>query len=251
MNKIYIKYFIVAFSFFFVSYFSQSQTQNTQKNYYKWFDKQVGVENTGLNNGVRYKELYRIKNGKHKFYLSPNFIRSDIFYRGQPYYDIEMKYDLFEDQIIINLPTQQGFSTFQLIKDLIDNFSINNKKFIQLTNNEVSNSSNKISGFYEISFNSSNFILYKKYLKNRIKYLEYKVIYSEFINKYEYYIYYNNKYYLIEKKGDFRKIFPIQMKVISSFYYSNKILLKSNYDLFMIQLSNKINNSINDSSNIN
>jgi hypothetical protein len=251
LGKAYFKHFITAFLLFFISFFSHSQTQNTQRNYYKWFDSQIGIENTGLNNGIRYKELYRIKNGKHKFYLSPNFIKGDIFYQGQLYYDIDMKYDLFEDQIIINLETQQGFSTFQLIKDLIDYFIIENKQFIQLTNNKVSNSPNLISGFYEIYFSSSNFILYKKYFKNRIKFLESKVVFSEFRNKYEYYIFYNNTYYLIDRKNDFRKIFPSQMKIITSFYNKNKILLKSNYDLFMMQLSNKINNSINELSNIN
>jgi len=69
----------------------QSQQNVSQENYYNWFDNQVGIENTDLYNGIRYKELYRVKNGKHKFFQSSNFIKGKIVYKNQTYYNIELK----------------------------------------------------------------------------------------------------------------------------------------------------------------
>lgn len=249
-KNIYIKLSIVTF-LFLSSIFSYSQDVSNQGEYYKWFDSQISIENTSLNNGIRYKEKFRTKNGNHKFYLSAKFIKGDIVYDGQPFYDIEMKYDLFEDQIIINLPTQAGYSLFQLIKDHIESFNIEGTTFIKLADNEVNNSTNTITGFYEISLQSPNLILYNKHLKIRIKFLDNKVVFSEFKNKNEYYIYYQNSYFLIKRKSDLTKIFPLQKKIITSYYNSNKFLQKSNYDLFMIQLSEKISSSVNKTSNIN
>lgn len=217
------------------------QNKIETENYYLWFDEQVGIENTGLNNGIRYKELYRIKDGKHKFYRTSSFIKGDIIYDEQPYYNIDLKYDLFEDQIIINLQTKNGNSLFQLIKDLISIITIDNKNFVNLYTRQIKNSSNSISGFHEILVSNNTIILYKKHKKIRNKQFE-KIVYSKFKSKNEYYFFTEGEYYLIKSKGEISKIFPDYRKEINSFINNNRVLLNSNYDLFLIQLSQRLTN---------
>lgn len=218
----------------------QGQTKDDQMNYYNWFDSQVGIENTGLYNGIRYKELYRVWNGKHKFYKSSEFTKGKIVYQNQAYSDIELKYDLFDDQLLINLETKTGNSIFLLIKEFVDSFTINNIKFVNLFDHKVNNSSNSIQGFYEIAFSSPNLSLYKKHSKFIIKHYNKKVVLSEFKTKETFYFYFNGDYYLINSKGDATKAFPIYKKEINTFYSKNKFLLKSNYDLFLRQLSKQL-----------
>ncbi len=93
--------------------------QEVDRSYYIWFDQQVGKHNTGLSNGTRYIESYRIYKGRHQFYLTSNYIKGDIIYFGQRYFDIDLKYDLYENQIIIALIDEDASSIIKLVKDQI------------------------------------------------------------------------------------------------------------------------------------
>jgi len=236
------KKLILGLLFIFTAISSFCQTESDEKDYYKWFDEIVGSENIGLFDGTRFNQKYRTLNGNHNYYLSSKFILGNIVYDDQPYYDIEMKYDIFDDEIIVNLPIQTGYSSFQLIYDKIDSFYLDDRQFIKLSN--YNNSKNVISGFYEISFQDSNLILYKRHIKIRKEYYYKKNVYSEFSSGDVYLLKFNNTYYQLDSKKDFIKIFPKQKKEINEFYNTYKRLLKSNYDSFMTQLTLGISSSI-------
>jgi len=241
--KVLIPIFTVLIFIFSSSSLSAQDIKNyDEEKYYSWFDKQVGLENTSINNGIRYKELYRVKNNKHKFYKNPSFIIGDIIYDDQPYFNIEMKYDLFDDQIIVNLTQETGKSMFQLIKEKVNYFTLDNRNFINIFEKKVNNSSNYLNGFYEILIKNETLILYKKHKKIRIKQLENSIVYSEFKDSNEFYIFSNNDYNIIKSKVDLIRVFPNYKKEINSFYKDNRILLKSDYDLFLINASKYLNN---------
>ncbi len=139
-----------AFGLILVCALNMKAQQADQKDYYNWFDDQVGIENTGIFNGIRYKELYRIKDGKHKFYKSSEYQNADLWYDDQPYYDIPLKYDLFEDQLIISLETDTGSSIIQLLKEEVTGFQLDNKRFVHLKGIQLYKSKDHIDAFYEI-----------------------------------------------------------------------------------------------------
>lgn len=215
--------------------------QNDSKNYYKWFDQEVGIENTGLYNGIRYYEKFRIRNGKHKFLDTPEFQKGDIVYCNQPYFDIELKYDLFEGQIVIMLNKISGTSILQLYKEEIQSFQLGKRKFVYLENIEGDFSTVPVSDFFEELSGTNQLVLYKKHKKVRNKYIVNKVIYSEFKTKNEYYVSFEDGFYELLKKSDWHKLFPEHKKVINGFYRDYKDLLKSDYDLFLIRLADKLN----------
>ncbi len=244
MEKKYTLRFILILLFLFITNSFYSQTQSSQKDYYKWFDNYIGIENTGLFNGLRYKEEFRTLEGNHKFYLTPNFINADIVYDGQSYFDIKIKYDLYEDQIIVNLTTNSGSSILQLLSDKVESFTIKDNYFVKLLDNQAINSNDIVTGIFEIAYKSSNLILYKKNKKIAKKHLTKKYIYYTFNIKNQYFYYFNNDFYLINSKSSVIKIFPKYKKEINSFYNKNKNLLNSDFDAFIIQLSVKISNLI-------
>ena len=226
----------IIFIVIFILTINPAFCQTNNKNY-KWFDDNVGIENTGLFNGLRYKEEYRTLDGSHKFYLSPNFISGNIIYDGQPYYDIKIKYNLFEDKIIVNLTANSGNSILQLLTGKIDNFSINENNFVKLTDSPVINSSEIITGIYQIIYQNPNLVCYKKNKKSAKKKLTKKTIHYSFKSENSYFFYINNDFYLISSKKDLIKIFPKHKKVINSFYTNNKFLLNFNHEAFMTKLS--------------
>ncbi|NQY05023.1 MAG: hypothetical protein HRT68_02180 [Flavobacteriaceae bacterium] len=212
---------------------SASYAQNgSNPEYYEWFDAIIGVENTGLYDGIEYKEKYRTINEKHKFFLSPNFLKGDVIYDGQIYANIDMKYDLHEDLLLVKLKNKDGGDVIlELMKDKVNSFSIAGNNFVQLKSEEQG-----ITGFYEVLSRGKGFTFFKKNKKHRKEKLDKKVVYSEFNNDDEYILLYNDIYSSIKSKRTLTKIFPEYKKDINVFHDNNENLLRSNPDAYMSEL---------------
>jgi len=231
---------ILVFFCLLVTVSTSSQTELGNKKLYKWFDAAIGEENIGLIDGVEYRELYHSKDDDHKFYASSSYQIGNISYNGQQYFDVEMKYDLHDDEVIIKIPTQTITYNIQLLKENIDSFSINGAEFIP-----INNLTNYGNGFYEVIFKSEHLSFYKKNIKTSNKYYSDRSIYYRFKNKDEYLLYFNNEYHKITKsKKSLIKLMPELKKDINSFYKSENELLKINYGLFMKKLMTELNTTI-------
>jgi len=237
--------FILIIFFIFKSISFYGQADPNQKSYYKWFDNIMGVGNIGLYDGVEYREEYRTINDSHQFYLSSKFIFGNMVYDGQPYYDVEMKYNIFNDAVIVKIPDLYGHIAIQLISEKIESFSINNLLFIRLSPEDKETISKDNSGFYEISFQSNHLTLLKKHIKIKKAMVDKEFLYHTFKDKNEHFIYANNSFHKIKSKKDVLKLFPAQKKSISAFYNFNRKIFKLNIDQFMIRLAKHINDLMN------
>jgi hypothetical protein len=228
---------IYLFVFFTTNLFGQTSSENEK--YYIWFDQIVGIENTSLFNGLRYQEEFRTLNNNHKFFSTSEFIKGTIVYDGQHYYDVDMKYDLYEDQVIVNLEGQSGNSIIQLNDDRIEKFTLNGITFLQVATN-----SEDTDGFYAILTENNDIVSYKRYRKSQKKYIQNKNIYYEFSAYNEYMVSAPSGIFPIKSKSDFIKVFPEYKNEINNFYRKNKKLIDSNYDLFLVQLTNEVGSLI-------
>jgi len=244
MKKKYTKLSIILF-FLFKTLLINSQDYSNERDYYNWFDTIIGSENIGIYEGVAYKKNYRTINEYHEYYISTKFLTGDIVYDRQVYYDIDMKYNIYDDELIVKLPVQSGHSIIKLISEKVEWFSLNNHEFIRLSKKNNAHFFEKISGFFEISFQNTLLTLYKKNKKTRKKQLDIKLTYSEFKDKNEYFLYYNKEYYKIRSKKDLVQLFPNQKKSINTFYSINKVSLNSNSDIFMNKLIKHLSSLIN------
>ena len=78
-----------------------AQMSVDNKEVYVWFDTAIGVENSGLYVGKEYKENFKFKNNKHKFFEFNGFQKGDLIYDGQPYFNVSLKLDVFENEFFI------------------------------------------------------------------------------------------------------------------------------------------------------
>jgi len=216
------------------------QIDSDQKMYYKWFDSIVGDGNISLYNGIQYKEKYRTLKGNHKYYLFSTYQTGNLVYENQSYYDVQMKYDLFNDQLIVKLPFRSGFNFIQLDKEKIDKFSINNNHFHTILKQDEKSLSKDNYGYFEALFKKNNLTLYKKHIKNRKQHFDKEFVYSVFTEEYKYFIYLNNQIYELGSKGSLINLFPKQKKDINAFYNSKRQLRKSNFDIWAIQLIERL-----------
>ncbi len=201
---------------------SQSD-DSSKKNYYQWFDSATGLENSGLYNGIVYAEKYRMLRKKQKFFHSTDFLQGSIVYDERPYFDVAMKYDVNEDEVLIKLGR-----VLLLEKGKIKNFTINGHQFEKFDYRDHGNSN--INGFVEVLFKNYFFSFIKKHKKEAREKLGKKLVFHEFFDKNQYFLFYQNQYHRISSRRDIVKVFPdFAEKIIKRFPKSRRKAKKEDY----------------------
>ncbi|PWL38741.1 hypothetical protein DKG77_10875 [Flagellimonas aquimarina] len=225
----------LVFSFFV---FGHGQ-ETAQVEYFNFFDEKVGVENTGLYQGIVYAEQYRTINEKNQFFKTRDFLKGSVRYDGQHYYDLDLKYNVYEDEVLMRLITKAGGGTIKFFKDHLDSFEIAGSKFIKILQQDAP--SLNIYGFYEVAFSNSRFTLYTKHIKKNFERKDRKSLYYEFLKgQSEHVLLYNGTYNIVNTKKDIVALFPTQKKEIDKFYNVARSLRKSNPDGFQVSLMKRI-----------
>lgn len=227
-------FFAVAFLFYLPSH-SQDHQEGLPP--LELFDQVIGIENTGLANGEEYIEPHIIRDDQHKYFLSRNFLEGTVSYNSQLYSPVSMKYNIYDDILLVFLKTNDGSSSFKLLKQKIDSFKIGEHSFINVQEGK------EVQGFHEVLLDRENLLLLKKHNKKIRKELDDNFTYYRFQNDDPAYaIYYNGTYFPVNSRRDFQKIFPERETGIRKFYGINKSLRKNQPDLFMTRLLQDINN---------
>ncbi|CAM1344640.1 hypothetical protein [Tenacibaculum amylolyticum] len=224
---------LLLLTFFFVISFSALCQNNSQSLFYTSFDNTIGQSNTPLSYGTIFKETYRKRfKDNHNFFLNNQFNKGDILYRGEPYYNVQLKYDIVDDFVVLKITNQKQAISIVPDKELIKTFRIGNFKFVN-TNTEL--------GFLEEVALQDNFTVYKKHQKTSKENNDRDYRYHTFKKKKEeYLLFYQKKYYSINSKRDFTKIFPNQKKTITKFFKTNRFLLKNDYKNFVVKLMKQL-----------
>lgn len=209
-----------------------SQNYENEKDYFQWFDKLTDTQNSHLSNGTSYFEEYDTKKGHHQYYLTSDFLTGDLIYDGQPYFNVNLQYNLFTDQLILRFYKGENLRTIQLIKDKVEKFSINNSEFISIPEKE--------SGFYEILFKKGQTRLYKKHYKTRQRHLDKALVYYSFKEKNSYLLYHNKKYFAVNKRKSITRIFPEKKELINTYFNRRSNLYALDKDKFMTSLLQQI-----------
>ena len=101
------------FILFFILYGNHnlwSQDTIVNSSAYEVFDHMVGYTNTGIFDGIEYFEKFPVRNEKHKFFKSSEFVNGLLIYEGNPFLNVELKYDVYDNQLLIRNSEVLGFS---------------------------------------------------------------------------------------------------------------------------------------------
>ena len=216
---------ILFFTIFLFYQFAFAQTNS--KEIFINFDKKVGIENSILNSGYLFQKKHKTKKGAHQF-LGENIFheKNKILYKGQNFYNIPLKYDLFNENLIVNITTKTEKHSVILTKKYIKSFSIGDKNFIN----------SKKHGYLEVISNSRSIILYKKHTKKRLEKKDKKNRYSVYLKKEKYYLEIKENFYPIKNRKSWSALFPNQKKEIKKHYRIYKTEFKNNKNSFMMVL---------------
>lgn len=211
---------LFVFLFVFASNWVIAQKESNDSAAYVWFDNAIGVENSGLYIGKEYKENYKFKNGKHKFFEFNGFQKGSVVYNGQPYYNTLLKFDVFENDLLVKLPVEKGISAFSLIKDHVESFIVGDNKFIKIP--VESDGENATWEYQEVLLETINFTFFKRHGADRKTIKEGRWSYVEFLKKENHSLFYQGNYYPIRNKRDVINIFPYykeELKSVSRNYF--------------------------------
>ncbi|MEO1013035.1 MAG: hypothetical protein AAFX53_17180 [Bacteroidota bacterium] len=234
--------FFLIWSIIFIS-FSFGQNNLQESDYYLWFDTKITLENSGLLNGTVYTEQHIMGNEKTKFFLSRGFSPGLVIYEGQPYFDLELQYDVYSDNLLVKLPPRLGSTALKLIKRNVESFIITDYEFRNLS--EYDSEGSALRGFYEVSYTSVFFVLFTKYTKSDFERKDKGTIYYEFpFRENKYFLKYNDAYHPIKNKKDLAALFPEYEQKIRAFYTNAKSMRRSDPHKFMLALMNHLDNLI-------
>lgn len=197
-------------------------------------DQQLGRSSLPYANGklhLNYDITIAIDN--HRYLGDNQFIKGNLQYKGEPYYDLKLKYDIKEDEVVYLPEEDNNYIKVNLIRDYIDAFTLNTKKFENLT--KVLSSKFK-KGFYEVALEYKGSILYIKHSKNAIEILKNNKKEIEYFAKKEYLIFYNGNYSSLESERDLQQLFPEKKETIKAYYEKFLKLEKSNKTEFISNL---------------
>lgn len=209
-----------------------------EKNFIKHNDSLVGQENLAYNNGLVYFNKYKITSENTSQFFENKYNVGNVHYNNQMYYDISIKYDVFEDVLLFKPNAQLALETYFISKQ-VDYFILKNIKFKKL---ETISSDNSIKiGFFEENNINQKFTLYVKHKKNIKVIASSDKISNKFYDSKTYYIFFDNKLNEISSKKSIINLFPELKKEIKQFYRENNNLKETNIQLFYQNLFKTIN----------
>ncbi|MGI0107603.1 hypothetical protein [Salinimicrobium sp. WS361] len=207
-------------------------SQTEVKPVYKLLDSAIHIQNTDLANGTEYIDQHIIKSNHHKYFQTQKYLNGNVLYDDQPYYDLDLQYNIYDDLLLVRIPTTGGATTINLHKSKVKAFNIENHSFISL-----SASPDEKPQFYEILLDSDDILLLKKHHKKLKKHLDQNFAYFEFKeDSPEYFVSIENTLSKIDSRRSIRKLFPNKEEQIENFYRNNSRRQKSDQDEFLTAL---------------
>lgn len=204
-----------------------------------WYDQTVGLENLEVNKGVIYKNNFATTTEDHNFYGLNEFQSGAVFYNNQSYYNVDLKYDILNDQLVVSPKNQTNGIEIIVDKSKTARFEIQNRKFV-LLGSLKNKTINFEQGFYEERIVAKDFVLFikhKKTILNRI--VDDRIVYYFPIDA-NFFLAKENSFFKINSKSDIINLFPNQKDQIKDFYKANSDLKQKDKQQFMTDLFSKL-----------
>lgn len=202
---------------------------------YTWYDNLIGKENLAINNGSIHTNPYSTIAPNSMYYLADQYFKGSVSYESQTYFDVDLKYDLFKDQLVLKPSIESNYVGVNLVPQKIDFFYISDKKFVNLSTIKSSVPS-FIKGYYQEMRLKEGAFFYIKYYKEMREVINDNHLFKVFDERNTFILNYENVYYPVENKKDLIKILPNYKSEISEYYSKNKNLEKSDKVKFMENL---------------
>jgi len=116
-----------------LSSYAQEHSPNTKDGYWNELYKSVVNEygfDQVLVNGIHYEDGYWEKVG-HPFLFEDQFYKGTLMFREREYQGVDIKYDIYKQQVILNIMQNNSIAWIIPPNDFISAFSLGDKLFVK------------------------------------------------------------------------------------------------------------------------
>lgn len=153
-----------------------------------------------------------------QFLFSKNYLNGSLTTSGKTYRNLQLKYDIFKDEILI---AYEIGGTLQLNKEMVDSFSISFQNRIYRFTRIGEDSPEGLKGYFHVLYKAKS-ALYVRYIKE-IYHINAGNVYDEFFQRNQVYFVKDNKAYPVARRGDLYRILKDQKPLIREFISKNRI----------------------------
>ena len=213
---------------------AQTDMPAFEKDYLKIYEAtERTLENDPLlQNGIYYAYPYYSALG-HPFFGDGEFEPGAVIFRGKRYEEVNINYDLFNQQIILSRKKDEILQMNLLASEFISGFSFKGKNFIKASFPGES------SAFFQVISQTKNIACHYSWNKERREVLDSgnQRIYSFSKQKSKHYLFLDSKLSQYKNNRSFVQLLPDEAKEeIKSYLKENKVLVKEADDQVMLML---------------
>jgi hypothetical protein len=173
-------------------------------------------DNQVLYNGRIWRNLYSIVQ-EDQFFLSREFIQGSVTIDGETFTGIQLKYDIFKDELLS--PVEGGI--IQLNKELIDSFSLSynnvNYAFIKMKDDSLNNSAS----FYDVLYDGKAALYVRQ--NKKIDKMAVEGRYDKFYQMNKVYVVRGDKFLPVARKRDLLILLEDKIIQVNEFLKKNKL----------------------------
>jgi hypothetical protein len=238
--KMTVRNIFIFLDLFILQYNYAQSTGKNDSNVLKlksYFNQFYGAD-YNLINGIRYVNLYPSAEG-HPFLGEDSFYKGNIIINNLIYRDMEIKYDICNQEIILQYPYFTGNpDKIILIKEFIDEFEMDDRLFRKYTFPETG------PRFYQVVSRGNIYCLYF-WKKDLVKGSSVQIFYKYSPERKVSYLVIDNKLCSFSSRKSFIKLFPSQYhKEIIQYLKSNKMWIRNDTEIKIRQLMDFCNEII-------
>ncbi len=195
---------------------------STVHQYDTYFGKNLSIY-TGPQYAFNYAQV-----GGNQYFIDDYWEQGRVVYEGQVYDSVFMKYDVFNDLIVVEHFGEKGLvMSIQLFSPKINSFTLHDHYFERL----AADSAGVIrEGFYDILFGGKQISAMVKRQKEIVRTTSTSTLADDFVGKDRHFLYKGGLYYPVKKRGSVIKVLHDHKKEVKNFVRTNKLFFMADRD---------------------
>lgn len=190
------------------------------------YDNYFG-KNLSIYTGKQYNDKYGAVDG-HQFFMDDYWEQGSVIFDGQLYDSIYLKYDIFNDELLVEYFSDKGLAMTLLLQNtMVSSFTLQGHTFIKL---QVDSAATIKTGFYDQLFLGANVSAYARRQKEIVRTTGSTTLQDDFVEKDKYYFLKDGIYHQVSKRGSVVRVLADHKKEVKHFIKSNYLVFQTEKD---------------------
>lgn len=211
---------------------SKDHSGTALKNAIHYYDQEI-ARNSMIYTGPGYIGNYGGMKG-HQYFVDNYWETGSVTYAGSPYDSIDLMYDVYQDQLLIENFNSKGYlSPIRLYGPEVNSFTLFGYYFEWI---DADTTSGFKPGYYNVMFQDKGLRLLVKRKKEVTTSDEIGVIREMFVESDRYFIWKDGGYHQVRRKRSVLKLLPDHKKELKRFIHDHRLTFRHQADVYLTKV---------------